>query len=137
MNKAQFIGHLGKDPEIRHTTSGKAVANFSLATSETFKKANGEKETKTEWHNIILWSPLAEVAEKYMKKGSKVFIEGKISHRSYDDKDGIKRYVTDIVGRELIMLDSKPKEEGSKEETAKEEVAVSADASSEEDTLPF
>ena len=134
MNKAQFIGHLGKDPEVRFTTSGKAVANFSLATSETFKNAKGEKETKTEWHNIILWSPLAEVAEKYMKKGAKVFIEGKITHRSYEDKEGIKRFVTDIVGRELIMLDSKPKDASGSEEPVAEKTTVA-----EEDTndLPF
>ncbi len=104
-NKCQLIGNLGKDPEVRTLTGGKKVANFSLATSESYKDKNGEKQTKTEWHNIIVWEKLAEICEKYIKKGSKIFLEGRITYREFDDKDGVKRRVTDIVCSEMRMLD--------------------------------
>jgi single-strand DNA-binding protein len=104
VNKVILIGNLGKDPEVKHLESGRAVANFSLATSETYKNKQGERVTNTEWHNIVLWSPLAELAEKYLKKGSQVFIEGKITTRNYDDKDSITRYITEVVGREMTFL---------------------------------
>lgn len=104
VNKALILGNLGKDPEVRHLESGKAVANFSLATSEAYNNKQGDKVTNTEWHNIVLWSPLAEIAEKYLKKGNQVYIEGKITTRSYDDKDGVTRYVTEVVGRDLTLL---------------------------------
>ena len=106
VNKAILVGNLGRDPEVRHLDNGRAVTNFSIATSETYKNRNGEKVTNTEWHNIVLWTPLAEIAEKYLKKGNQVYIEGKITTRSYDDKDGIKRYVTEVVGREMTLLGS-------------------------------
>ena len=104
VNKVILLGNLGKDPEVRHLDTGRAVANFSLATSEVYKNRNGDKVTNTEWHNIVLWTPLAEVAEKFLKKGSQVYIEGKIATRSYDDKDGNKKYITEIVGREMTLL---------------------------------
>ena len=104
VNKVILVGNLGKDPEVKHLESGRAVANFSLATSETYKNKQGERVTNTEWHNIVLWSPLAELAEKYLKKGSQVFIEGKITTRNYDDKDSITRYITEVVGREMTFL---------------------------------
>lgn len=104
VNKVILVGHLGRDPEVRHLESVKAVANFSLATSETYKNREGEKVTTTEWHNVVLWSPLAEIAENYLKKGSQVYIEGKLTTRSYDDKEGVKKYVTEVVGRDLTML---------------------------------
>lgn len=107
VNKVILLGNLGKDPEVRHLDTGRAVANFPIATSETYKNRNGERVTNTEWHNIVLWTPLAEIAEKYLKKGNQVYIEGKITTRSYDDKDGIKKYITEVVGRELTLLGSR------------------------------
>jgi single-strand DNA-binding protein len=107
VNKVILVGNVGKDPEIRHLDSGVAVASFSLATSDSYKAKNGEKVTTTEWHNIVLWRGLAEVVEKYVKKGSKLFIEGKITSRQYE-KDGVTKYFTEIVANNMVMLDSKP-----------------------------
>jgi len=104
VNKVILVGNVGKDPEIRHLEGGTPVANFSLATSETYTNRNGEKVTQTEWHNIVVWRGLAEVVEKYVKKGAQLFIEGKIRTRSWDDKDGNKRYTTEIVADTLQML---------------------------------
>ena len=106
VNKVILIGNVGKDPEIRHLDTGVAVANFTLATSESYTAKNGEKVTTTEWHNIVLWRGLAEVAEKYVKKGSKLFIEGKITHRQYE-QDGVTKFFTEIVGNNMEMLNSK------------------------------
>ncbi|MBU2915976.1 MULTISPECIES: single-stranded DNA-binding protein [Reichenbachiella] len=108
VNKVILVGNLGKDPEVRHLDNGRAVANFSMATSETYKNREGERVTTTEWHNMVLWSPLAEIAEKYLKKGSQVYIEGKLTSRSYEDKDGVTKYITEVVGRELTMLGGRP-----------------------------
>ena len=108
INKVILIGNVGKDPEVRYLQNGTAVAQFSLATSETYKDKDGNKQTNTEWHNIVLWRGLAEIAEKYVKKGSKLYIEGKITYRSYDAQDGSKRYITEVVGNTMQMLDSKP-----------------------------
>ena len=107
VNKVILIGNTGKDPEIRHLDSGVAVATFSLATSESYTAKNGERVTTTEWHNIVLWRGLAEVAEKYVKKGMQLYIEGRIRSRSYDDKDGVKRYITEINGDVMRMLGSR------------------------------
>ncbi|GAB4285608.1 MAG: single-stranded DNA-binding protein [Marinilabiliales bacterium] len=104
VNKVILIGNLGRDPEIKALNNGRKVASFSLATNETYKNRDGQKQTNTEWHNIVFYSPLAEIAESYLKKGSQVYIEGKITYRQFDDKDGNKRYITEIVGRELTML---------------------------------
>ena len=105
VNKVILVGNLGKDPEVRYLESGTAVANFTLATSETYKDRNtGERITQTEWHNIVLWRGLAEVAEKYLKKGSQVYVEGKLKTRSWEDKDGNTRYTTEIVGDTMTML---------------------------------
>ena len=106
VNKVILVGNLGKDPEVRHLDNGRAVANFSMATSETYKNRQGERVTTTEWHNIVLWTPLAEVAEKFLKKGSQVYIEGKLTTRSWDDQEGNKRYTTEVVAREMKMLGS-------------------------------
>lgn len=106
LNKVMLIGNLGKDPELRYTTSGKAVANFSLATSESWKDADGNAQEKTEWHNIVAWQKLAEICGEWLKKGKKVYIEGRIQTRSYDDKNtGQKRYITEIVADNMLMLD--------------------------------
>ena len=104
VNKVILVGNVGKDPEVRYIDSGAAVANFSLATSETYKNKNGERVTNTEWHNIVLWRGLAEIAEKYVKKGTQLYIEGKIRTRSYDDQNGNKRYITEIIGDSMKML---------------------------------
>lgn len=107
VNKVILVGNVGKDPEVRHLDSGVAVANFSFATSETYKNRSGEKVTNTEWHNIVLWRALAELAEKYIRKGSQLYIEGRIKTRSYDDKDGNKRYITEIFGDSVQLLGRK------------------------------
>ena len=107
VNRVILIGNLGKDPEIRSLEGGVKVANFSLATTETYKGKNGEKVEQTEWHNIVLWRGLAEVAESYLKKGSSIFIEGKIKTRDWTDKDGNKRYTTEIVADNMVMLGSR------------------------------
>ncbi len=106
LNKVQLIGNLGKDPELRYTTSGVAVATFSLATSDSWKDQDGNLQERTEWHNIVAWRKLAEICGEWLKKGKKVYIEGRIQTRSYDDKNtGQKRYITEIVADNLIMLD--------------------------------
>jgi single-strand DNA-binding protein len=105
INKVILIGNLGKDPEVRHLESGVAVCNFSIATGETYKDKNsGEKITHTEWHNIVLWRGLAEVAEKYLKKGAKIYIEGKLRTRSWQDQEGNTKYTTEILGDNMTML---------------------------------
>lgn len=104
VNKVILVGNVGKDPEVRHLDSGVAVANFPMATSESYTAKNGERVTTTEWHNIVLWRGLAEVAEKYVSKGRQLYIEGRIRTRSYDDKDGNKRYITEIYGDVMQML---------------------------------
>lgn len=109
LNKAMLIGRLGRDPEVRFTSSGQAVANFSMATDESYKDSSGEKVQKTEWHRIVLWGKLAEVAQQYLKKGSLVYIEGKLQTREWE-KDGEKKYQTEVVGFSLQMLSGKPEE---------------------------
>jgi single-strand DNA-binding protein len=107
VNKVILVGHLGKDPEVRSLENGAKVANFSLATTESYKDKNtGERIDNTEWHNIVVWRGLADVAERFLKKGSLVYIEGKLQTRSYE-KDGVTRYSTDIQARELTMLGKK------------------------------
>lgn len=132
VNKVTLLGNVGKDPEVKYLDSGVAVASFPLATSETFKDKAGEKQTVTEWHNIILWRGLAEVAEKYVKKGSKLYIEGKIK-TEMTEHEGVKKYYTKIIGRELTMLDSKPSGNGHNTEEPIEATGV-PDSS---DDLPF
>ncbi len=107
INKVILVGNVGKDPEIRHLDSGVAVATFTLATSENYTAKNGDKVTSTEWHNIVLWRGLAEVAEKYVKKGKQLYIEGRIRTRSYEDKEGQKKYVTEIYGDVMKLLGSR------------------------------
>lgn len=106
INKVILIGHLGADPEIRTIESGRKVASLRLATTEAYKNAQGERVEQTEWHSISFWGPVADVIEKYLKKGSQIYVEGRLRTRSYDDKDNIKRYVTEIVGQQMTMLGS-------------------------------
>jgi single-strand DNA-binding protein len=107
-NKVQLIGNLANAPEIRNTESGKKMVRFSVATNETYRNANGEKVTETQWHNLVAWGKIAEIAGKYLSKGSEVAIEGKITSRSYTGKEGIKKYFTEIQVHELLMLGAKP-----------------------------
>lgn len=104
INKVILVGNLGKDPEVKTLENGAKVANFTLATSETYKNRDGQKVTQTEWHNIVLWRGLADIADRFLKKGNQVYIEGKIRSRSWDDKDGNKRYITEVQGDNLTML---------------------------------
>ena len=128
VNKVILVGNVGKDPEVRHLDSGVAVATFSLATSETYNAKNGERVTTTEWHNIVLWRGLAEVAEKYVKKGMQLYVEGRIRSRSYDDKDGVKRYITEINGDVMRMLGSKDSSSGSSSQGGSSNSASSQNA---------
>lgn len=104
VNKVILIGNLGKDPEVRYLEGGIAVANFPLATTETFRDKNGNKNEQTEWHQIVLWRKLAEVAEKFLRKGQQIYLEGKIRSRTWEDKEGNKRYTTEIFGDSLTIL---------------------------------
>ncbi len=106
-NKVQLIGNLGNAPEIINLESGKKLAKFSLATNENYKNAQGEKQTETQWHNLVAWNKTAELIEKYVEKGREIAIEGKLTSRSYEDKDGNKRYVTEVIVSELLLLGSK------------------------------
>jgi single-strand DNA-binding protein len=106
VNKVILVGNLGKDPEVRTLENGRKVANFSLATSEAYKDKSGERVERTEWHNIVFWGPIAEVIERYVKKGSKIYVEGKLRTRSYE-QEGVKKYITEIDGQNMTMLDSK------------------------------
>ena len=107
LNKVLLLGNLGKDPEVQTLEGNIKVAKFSLATTESYKDDKGQTHAQTEWHSIVLWRGLAELAEKYLKKGSTIHLEGKNRTRSYDDKQGVKRYVTEVVGEQLILLDKK------------------------------
>ncbi len=136
LNKVQLIGNLGKDPELKYTPSGVAVATFSIATSESWKDQEGNQQEKTEWHNIVAWRKLAEICGEYLKKGKKVYLEGKLQTRNYE-KDGIKRYVTEIVADQLIMLDGGGGAgKGSSSSTASEAAPMMSEAPKDDD-LPF
>ena len=110
LNKVSLIGNLGKDPECQTLEGGICVAKFSLATTEIYKDDKGQSHSNTEWHSIVLWRSLAELAHKYLSKGSLVFIEGKLKTRNFEGKDSIKRYITEIIAEQLIMLDKKIEE---------------------------
>jgi single-strand DNA-binding protein len=112
VNKVILIGHLGKDPEVRHLEGGSVVANFTLATTETFTR-DGNRMEQTEWHNIVMWRGLAEIAEKYLSKGKLVYIEGKIKTRAWEDKEGNKKYTTEIIADNMTMLGSKSEDKNS------------------------
>ena len=135
VNKVILVGNLGKDPEVRYLDNGVAVANFSLATTENYKNKQGERVSQTEWHNIVFWRGLAEVAEKYLKKGDSVYVEGKLRTRRWEDKDGNAKYTTEILADNMTML-------GNKRSTTSEELSNTNDsdvsnANETEDDLPF
>jgi single-strand DNA-binding protein len=108
LNKAMLIGRLGKDPELRYTKSGSAVANFTMATDESYKDSQGNKQEKTEWHSVVAWGKLAEFVQNYLKKGREVYVEGRIQTRDYTDKENIKRYKTEINARDIRFVGPKP-----------------------------
>jgi single-strand DNA-binding protein len=110
INKVILLGHVGKDPEVKHLDNDRTVAKFTLATSETYKNKTGERVTNTEWHNVVCWRSLAEIAGRYVKKGTMLYVEGKIRSRSYDDKDGNKRYFTEIEADNFQMIGRKSDE---------------------------
>ena len=103
-NKVQLIGHVGQEPEIKSLDGGKKLANLTIATNEVYYKENGDKVENTEWHRITAWGKTAEIIEKYVIKGKEIAIEGKLTHRSYDDKDGNKRYITEVVANEVLLI---------------------------------
>ena len=103
-NKVQLIGNVGNDPEIKNLDGGKKLANLTIATNDSYKNDKGEKVEQTEWHRVVAWGKTAEIIEKYVPKGKQVAIEGKLSHRSYDDKNGEKRYITEVVVNDLLLL---------------------------------
>ena len=107
-NKVQLIGNLGHKPEIKTTETGKKLARFNIATSETYRNAKGDKVTETQWHNLVAWEKVAEIVEKYLDKGSEVAIEGKLINKSYNDKEGNKKYVSEVQVNEVLMLGHKP-----------------------------
>ena len=143
VNKVILVGNLGKDPEVRRMTSGDPVVNLSIATSETWRdKASGEKKEKTEWHRVVIFNPnLADVAEKYLRKGSKVYIEGQLTTRKWTDKDGQEKYSTEIVLNrfrgELVLLDARGEGAGGGARMAGSEAPQSFDRNDLEDEIPF
>lgn len=106
-NRVYLIGNLGTDPEVKILESGKTMARVSLATSESYKGADGKKVTETQWHNLVLWGTPAKTAEKYLKKGNEIAVEGKLVHRNYNDKEGNKHYITEVVVNEFLMVGPK------------------------------
>jgi single-strand DNA-binding protein len=108
LNKIMLIGHLGKDPEIRYTPDGSAVASFSLATSENWTDKSGSRQEHTEWHNIVAWSRLADLSKRFLTKGRQVYIEGRIRSREWNDKDGNKRRTTEVIATQMVLLGSRP-----------------------------
>jgi single-strand DNA-binding protein len=129
VNKVILVGHIGKDPETRFMASGDAVCNFSVATTESWKGKDGAKQEKTEWHKIVIYKKLAEIAGEYLKKGSQVYLEGRLETREWLDKDGVKKYSTEVIVSEMKMLGGK----GESSEKPKRESASAAP----DDDLPF
>lgn len=139
INKVILVGNVGKDPEVRYLEGGAAVARFTLATSETYKNKSGEKITQTEWHNIVLWRNLAEIAEKYVKKGQQLYIEGRIRTRSYEDKDGVQKRIVEIQGDNMQML-GRRQEDATVADAAEKNIVpddISPAPAAGDDDLPF
>ncbi|MFA6472549.1 MAG: single-stranded DNA-binding protein [Candidatus Latescibacterota bacterium] len=147
LNKVMLIGNLGADPEIKYTPNGTAVANLRIATSDNRKNKDGEWEERTEWHRVVMYGRQAELCKDYLKKGSKVYIDGRLETRSWEDQNGQKHYATDIVGNNLILLDARPQGQGAGPNDAPSGKKPSAgrgdnqvpsqDFPQEEDDLPF
>lgn len=132
VNKTTLVGNLGADPDIRYMPNGTATATLSIATTESWKDKDGEKVEKTEWHRVVFFKGLAEVAKEYLKKGSQIYVEGKLRTRKWTDKEGIERYTTEIVGRDMQMLGKKPVADTPEPPTVQD-----APDAGEEDDIPF
>jgi len=139
VNKVILVGNLGKDPEVRHLENGATVANFPIATTESYKDRNGNRQEQTEWHNIVLWRGLADIAEKYLRKGNQVYIEGKLRSRSWEDKEGNTRYITEVIGDNLTMLGGRNEQNESAAPKSSQPAPSTADSfqEDEDDDLPF
>jgi single-strand DNA-binding protein len=143
VNKVILLGNLGQDPELKYTPNGAAVTTLSIATNEVWKDNDGNKQERTEWHRVVLWRKLAEIAGEWLKKGSKVYLEGRLQTRSWEDKDGVKRYTTEIIADTLTMLDTKGESNQSNRgaepppDAATEGPPAEEAQPSEEDDLPF
>lgn len=136
VNKVILIGNVGADPDVKYLEGGVAVARFSLATSEVYNNKNGERVTQTEWHNIVLWRNLAQIAEKYVKKGMMLYVEGRLRTRSWDDQNGVKRYTTEIYGDNFQML-SRKQDNGEKPQDTSMPQAPDLGGNDDSDDLPF
>ena len=139
VNKVILVGNLGKDPEVRHLENGTAVANFPIATSESYKDREGNRVDQTEWHNIVVWRKLAEIAENYLKKGSQIYLEGKLRTRSWEDQQGNKRYTTEVVADTFTMLGKKEDAMNTQNSFAPSNTSTGSqqEKPEEEDDLPF
>ncbi len=137
VNKVILLGNLGKDPEIRTLESGAKLARISIATNEYFKNKSGEMVERTEWHNVVLWYQKADLAEKYLRKGSQVYVEGRLRTRQWDDKEGIKRYTTEIVADVINLTGSRPADTGDTQASAPDTTPRDTETLPEEDDLPF
>ena len=138
VNKALLIGNLGKDPEVRFTPSGRAVARFPLATSEVWNDAEGQRQERTEWHNVVVWGKQAETCGQYLAKGRQVFVEGSVRTRQYDDKEGNRRYITEVVAQRVQFLGGGGRgAEAPRSAAAAEEPPAGPPAAAEDDDIPF
>lgn len=139
LNRVTLIGNLGKDPEVRYMANGDAVANISVATTESWKDKNGEKQEKTEWHRVTFYRKLAEIAGEYLKKGSMVWLEGRLETRKWEDKGGVERYTTEIIASELKFLDRKKEDGGKSYHSEKRAPATQTGTSFDnmDDDIPF
>ena len=138
MNKTMLIGRLGQDPEVRYTQSGKAVATLSIATNETWKGQDGQKQERTDWHRCVAWGKLAEIMGEYLQKGSLIFVEGRLQTRSYEDANGVKKYTTEVVVGSMEMLGGKGQGSGKSSQGASQGASPEPPLPmDEDDDLPF
>jgi single-strand DNA-binding protein len=144
VNKVILVGNLGSDPTLRYTSGGTAVCNFNIATSEKFTNKDGEKETRTEWHRVVTWARLAEICNEYLKKGKQVYIEGRLQTRSWEDPNGVKKYTTEVVANNMVMLGragDAPMDVPGDQDFGPDEAAAptptGGGASADDDDLPF
>ncbi|MEL7064782.1 MAG: single-stranded DNA-binding protein [Bacteroidota bacterium] len=137
VNRVILLGNLGKEPEVRHFENDRMRASFTLATNETYRNKEGERVTTTEWHNVVLWNPLAKIAEQYLSKGKQVYIEGKLTNRSYVDKEGETKYITEVVGQNLVLLGSGKTSPADAASTQYTDTSSMTNNSSGSDDLPF
>jgi len=138
VNKVLLIGRLGGDPEVRYAPSGNAVANFSMATNRSYKDKDGNQQEQTEWHRIVAWSRLAEFAKQYLHKGMRIYIEGRLQYREWQDQNGVKRNVTDVIANDIQMLESLGAKPDKGEQESPPEIEVPEDLDQpEDDSVPF